>query len=321
MRSSAMATARTIERIEKELREPWAEQREPHVFLEQLTRKFPADTSIAMNLWETSEPLGRGQGRAGFSELGFYGNQYMPASFGTGIRPPTLEAMVGSMMRSHSDMTSEHSLLAAWRRFSPGLHDRREKYLSSHWEFTLDYVAPVHVAINDSLLGPHVRSEVIDTGGASFQGRPETVEGYTTSGVLVALLLPVQDSPVRPFVEALHASINGVPTSLPCKLSQGPSQSNGEPDGRFLRVALKGLMHGTTELEALPGATDAVTVTFSYLLDDAEARSTLSFARDDGGWTLTRFDYEPAAASMIDGSARLDLLPIVRARMVGGRAG
>lgn len=319
VRPSAIATAITIERIEKALREPWAEQREPYIFLEHLSNEYPSDTGIAMNLWESGEPPGRGQGRAIFRELGFYRNNFMPASFGAGVRPPTLEAMVATMMREHSDVTPELSLLAAWRRFSPNLSGRRENYLSSHWEFRLDYVSPVRIAVNESLLGPHVRSEVIDTGGVSFPGQTETVEGYTAPAVLIDLLMPVGESPVRPAVEALYACAHGAPTDLPCGVSRGPSHSNGELDGSFLRTALKGLMRGTADLEAVPGAADKLTVTFSYLLDDAEARSTLCFVRDGRRWTLTRFDYEPAAASMINGSVTLDLMPILRAKLTPDR--
>lgn len=313
IRFSAVSTAETIARIEHELHEPWAETRSALEILSEVSSAHPSETRLASRIWESTEPRGQGQDRALFREYGFYRNELMPASFGPGIRPESLEQLVELMLEQHSDATPRHKLLAAWRRLSPRVADRKERYLASHWRFELDYVTPVELAVSESLLGPHYRSEVIESSGASFPGPTDSFEGYSASALLLDLLAPGGDSPVRETIEALNLLAGGAPARLPVEVAEGASRNDNDVDPKFLRAVLRGLMDGTCELDALPGATRRLQVTFSYLLEDAEARSTLAFEREGRAWQLTMFDYEPAGANLLSNGARLDLMPIIRA--------
>ena len=307
VRPSALLTATAIQRIERELREPWAETRDAAVLLRQVTVADPPSGRAAANLWEAAEPLPPGRSRAEFNELGLYCNQFAPLSFGPRMRYATLEDYVHAVLQQHEDATPQGALLAGWRRFAPGVRTRADGYLAACWHVELDYVRPITVGICDSLLGPFVRSSVLDHAGISFSGPTDTHDGYTTSALLIDLLRAGPDSPVTSFVESLTAAVDSK-GSLSVALADGELSH----DRDFMRAVARGLQQGFADLDALPVATSRLTVTFSYLVDLAEARATLSFARSRGRWTLEVFEYQPAAASLVKGNARLDLMPALR---------
>jgi len=311
IRASAMATADSIARIERELLEPWAETRTPAILIENLTLRHPADTRLAANLWESAEPPGRGHGRERFREYGYFSNQLMPTLFGARTRPANLEALVVELLKTHDDSTPVGLLLAAWRRFSPMVSSRQAGYLAAGWQFELDYFPPVRVSLAESLMGPHLRSGVA-SGDYSFPGPMESHDGYSSPLMLIDLLMPGPDCPVSQTVGALARLAAGERVSLPFTLAPGRRQAADDSEREFLSAALAGLAQGICELEYLPAATRTFSVTFSYLVDRAEARSTLGFARTGSSWELSLFEYEPASAKLIGSSARLDLLPVLR---------
>jgi hypothetical protein len=312
IRYSAVASADTVARIERELREPWAEDRTPGVIIENLTLRHPAETRLARTLWEGAEPVGYGHNRAHFREYGYYSNQMTPTLFAPRVRPATLEAFVEELLKAHDDSTSTLMLLAAWRRFAPMMGTRPQNYLASSWQIELDYFRPVTVSLADSLLGPHLRCGVTEAENLSFPGPTDSVDGYTTSVMLLDLLMPGPQSPVSAAVSAMSRAADGESVPLPFTVASGQTRPADDLDMQFLQAALRGLAGAACEPAALPASTTRFSVTFSYLVDLAEARSTLSFRRTAGGWELGLFEYEPAAASLIGGSATLDLLPAVR---------
>lgn len=312
IRYSSIATALTIARLEHELREPWAETRTPEEILRAVKNAEQSDARLATTLWETAEPKPSGSNRAPFQEFGFYSNQMMPLDFSPRAKPETLELFIKKLLSEHNDASPQGKLLAAWRHFAPAIDTRGEAYLASNWRIELDYIRPITVQMVESLMGPHLRSTVVSADGVSFPGPVDTFEGYSASGLLLDLLTPGGSSPVDEAIEAMTALSDGRAANLPFVVSAGRHESVDELDMRFLQAALRGLQDGAAGIEALPAATTQLTVTFSYLIDLGEARSTLSFRRVRGKWELELFDYEPAAASLVGGNARLDLMPSVR---------
>lgn len=312
IRYSAIATALTVARTERELREPWAETRTPEEILRAVQDLEPSDMRLAETLWETAEPKGDGQDRARFNEFGFYSNQMLPMDFSPRARPETLELLVKKMLSEHDDSTPKGKLLAAWRHFAPATKTQAKQYLASNWRIELDYITPVTLQVNESLLGPHLRSSVVSEQGISFPGPVDTYEGYGASALLLDLLTPGSNCPVGDAVEALAELAEGRPARLPFTITAGRSELEGEMDERFLQAALGGLRNGASNLESLPAAASRIVVTFSYLVDLGEARATLSLRRLGNKWELELLEYEPAAASLMGGSARLDLMPGIR---------
>ncbi|MEZ5990971.1 MAG: hypothetical protein R3E76_01275 [Planctomycetota bacterium] len=312
IRYSSIATALTIARLERELREPWAETRTPEEILRAVTNAEQSDARLATTLWETAEPKPSGSDRAPFQEFGFYSNQMMPLDFSPRAKPETLELFIDKLLSEHTDASSQGKLLAAWRHFSPAIDTRGDAYLASVWRIELDYIKPITVQLVESLMGPHLRSTVVSADGVSFPGPVDSFENYSASSLLLDLVTPGGSSPVKDAIEAMSSLSDGRPTQLPFRVSDGRREPVDELDSRFLQAALRGLQGGAADVEALPAAATRLTVTFSYLIDLGEARSTLSFRRVDGKWELELFDYEPAAASLVGGNARLDLMPGVR---------
>jgi hypothetical protein len=312
IRFSAIATADTVARIERELREPWTEDRTPGVIIENLTLRHPSETRLARTLWESAEPVGHGHDRARFREYGFFSNQMSPTLFAARVRPATLEAFVEELLKTHDDSKPTLMLLAAWRRFAPMMGARPQNYLASSWQVELDYFRPVTVSLADSLLGPHLRCGVRDAENLSFQGPTDSVDGYTTSVMLLDLLMPGPQSGVSAAISTLSRVAEGDSMPLPFSVAEGQTRTADDLDMQFLQAALRGLAGGACDPEALPASTARFSVTFSYLVDLGEARSTLTFRRAPRGWELEVFEYEPAAASLVGGNATLDLLPVVR---------
>ncbi|MCA8914449.1 MAG: hypothetical protein KDB90_03485 [Planctomycetes bacterium] len=312
MRYSAIATAETISRIEHGLREPWAEQRTPEKILEELSLAYPSDMRLARTLWETAEPRGFGQDRAAFNEFGFYSNQMVPNGFAPRARPATLEQFVSLVLDAHTDADPTGQLLAAWRRFSPSVDERQSGYLASSWTIELDYAQPVTVTLCESLLGPHQRCGVENPLGVSFPGPQDQLDGYTAPALLLDLVLPGPDSPVVSGIVALSRLADGGAQRLPFTVAEGKRGKSDDLDLRFMQAALHGLLDGNCSLTSLPAAARRVSVTYSYLVELGEARATLSFERAGNSWELKLFEYEPAAATLLDGRARLDLLPGIR---------
>ncbi|CAG0934217.1 hypothetical protein PLCT1_02634 [Planctomycetaceae bacterium] len=307
-RPSAMALARALANIERGLREPWAENRDAGVLLEEVGKQAPADVRTAKNLWRLAEPVPPGLRREAFGEYGFYADAAPNHLFLATIRPETLEEEVAAMLREHSDKNERALLLAAWRRFSPEVSSRRDNYLASNWCFEL---GGARVAVVESLLGPHRRSHVLDAGKEMFGGVNVTIEGYALPEGLAMLVMPGESSPVAATIDAL-AKTGKTPASVEIDggvVHVGLSQEDRE----FLKAALKGLAEGCCDVEYLPRGCTRFEATLDYLIGNAEARATLRFARTPDGWRLDRFVYEPAAASVIgrDGAA-LDLIAMLR---------
>lgn len=314
IRASAVACADTVARLERSLLEPGAEQRSGDQLMRELTSLYPSECRLARTLWESAEPRGPGNSRQDFREFGWYSNQLDPLAFGPRVRPETLEDYAELLLRGH-----DNQLLAAWRRFAPGTATRMEGYLAASWRFELDYVQPVEVTLSESLIGPHLRCDVGESGGISFHGPPESYDGYSAPALLLDLLIPGPSSPVAPAIEALARLAGGETAALPFRLANGRVEPADELDQRFLRAALNGLRLGHAELESLPAGVQRVAVVFSYLVEQGEARASLSFRRSGAGWELELFDYQPAAASLLGGDARLDLLPAIRGLINNGR--
>ena len=311
MRYSAIATAETIRRLEQGLQEPWAEQRSAELILRQLDEAYPADTRLARTMWETTEPGAVGQNREGFREFGLYSNPLLPNGFRPRTRPATLEDFAARVLEQHSDTDPGARLLSTWRHFAPGMQTRSSGYLASSWTIELDYAVPVTVTLCESLLGPHQRCGVQNAGGVSFPGPRDQLDGYSASALLLDLVMPGPDSPVGKGIGAMANLADGGPRQLPFKVAER-AHEQGDLDERFMQAVLHGLRDGSSELSSLPAATQRVSVTFSYLIDLGEARASLSFKRVGNGWLLDQFEYEPAAASLLQGTARLDLLPGLR---------
>lgn len=314
IRASAVAAADTVARLERSLLEPGAEQRTGAELMRELMARHPAESRLARTLWESAEPKGPGNSRQDFREFGWYSNQLDPLAFGPRVRPESLEDFAELLLRSHDD-----PLLAAWRRFAPATTTRTEGNLATSWRLELDYVQPIEVTLSESLLGPHLRCGVVNAGGASFYGPPESYDGYSAPALLLDLLIPGPSSPVAPAIEALAQLADGETSALPFRLADGRMEPADELDQRFLRAALNGLRQGHAELEYLPAGVLRVAVVFSYLVEQGEARASLSFKRAGASWELELFDYQPAAANLLGGDARLDLLPAFRGLVNNGR--
>lgn len=315
MRASAVAAAETVALLERSLLEPGAEQRSGDQLVRELTALYPSQCRLARTLWESAEPKGPGGSRHAFREFGWYSNQIDPIAFGPRVRPESLEDFAELLLRRHHDR-----LLAAWRRFAPLTATRQDGYLAASWRFELDYVQPVEVTLCESLLGPHLRGGIGDGGGdASFHSPVETYDGYSAPVLLLDLLIPGPDSPLTPAIGALARLAEGERVKLPFSVVEGRTEPADELDRRFLRAAMNGLRQGHADLESLPAGVRRVGVTFSYLVERGEARASLHFRRVGSGWLLELFDYEPAAASLLGGDARLDLLPGIRSLMKDAR--
>lgn len=291
-RSRAQTTARVIALAERSLREPQFENRDARQVFQDLRIKLGAEAVVADDAWIAAEPRVPGARRKIFNEFGVYSSALLPFVPGPRITPRELVDYLEVVQRAHAEFTPESTLLAAWRRFAPLSEQRGTNYLSSAWTIELDYPGAPVLLLRDSLLGPFSRCGLQGTGTA-FLGPEDTMDGYTAPRALLELLMP---GPVCP-----------IPGLIDDWLARCGTAS--DEDGQFLRAALRGLRDGHSSLEYLPAATSAIQVTYSYLVDRAEARITARLERTTGGWTLQVLEYEPAAASMTGNSgARLDLL-------------
>ncbi|MBZ0137482.1 MAG: hypothetical protein K8I27_14035 [Planctomycetes bacterium] len=321
LRPSAIATADTIARIDRMLLEPWAETRDATILIEHLRSRHPSDTRLAETLWETLEPPARGKGRDLFREYGVFANQLLANGFGPRARPASLPGYVEGVLANHTDADSKSLLQAAWRRFAPLVRERKAGYLASYWQLELDYVSSVNVALCDSLLGPFERALVLGGDEHSFFGPIDSYEGYTGSAVLLDLLTPGPQSPVEMCVEQLLDLAGGARSSVGFGVTDGAVERAEDVDLEFFVAALSRLKDGWAEIDSLPRSVRTIGVVFSYLVDGAEARASLSFNRIPQGWELRMFEYEPAAANFVGGNARLDLMPTIRTLLERNRRG
>lgn len=307
-RPTAIAVARALACIERGLREPWVENRDAAVVLDDAGKTAPDDIRTARNQWKLSELAPGGLRREAFAEYGFYAEVSPTNMLAGGVTPETLEGEVARILAEHTDKDDRAVLLAAWRRFSPLITMRRENYLASHWRFEL---GSARVAVIESLLGPHRRSHVLDTGGEFLGGATLMVDGYQMPESISALVAPGESSPVSAAIDRL--AIGGRP---PANVNIEGSKIHvglSPEDREFLAAALKGLALGCAEVEYLPRGCTRFEVVLDYLVGNAEARATLGFARNPDGWTLDRFVYEPAAAAVVGrGGAALDLIEMLR---------
>jgi hypothetical protein len=311
-RSLGADVADSIYRLEKELLEPMLEQRGPGEILRAARDRSPYATRNAERIWPTSEPPLRDGSRGVFAELGAYPGAGSGRHMSPGITISSPERLIARMLREHNDDNPAGVLLAAWRRFSPATVERRPGMLAAAWQFDLDYPEAPSVALAESLLGPHQRSRLGQVPTTEFPAMRDRVEGYDGLLVPLDLLAPGAASPVLEIVDALAAGEN-------VTVNPGDREAASASDLRFLRAALSGLSNGAAELAYIPAGTRRVTALFSYLVENAEARALLQLERQaDGTWTLTGFDYQPAAASLTGNpGAIVDLMPLLR----GARAG
>lgn len=305
-RPSALALARALMSLERELREPWAEDRDASVLMEQADRD--GEMRVARELWRLAEPLPRGLRRSQFAEFGFYADAGPSRRFLPPIAPPDLEGMAAAMLSEHHDRTESALLLAAWRRFSPEISGRRDGYLASRWSFS---GGGAELVLNESLLGPHRRSSVKECDGAFLAGPTSVAQGYAAPEGVLALVAPSAPSPVQAAIDALAGQAGA---RIPVEIEgAGLRVELSEEDRAFLAAALKGLKDGCCDVAALPAGCIQLEVEFDYLVGNAEARSTLRFTRRESRWVLDKLIYEPAAAAVVgrEGAA-LDLIALLR---------
>lgn len=307
-RNSAIALARALACIDRTLLEPWSENRDAAVLLEDAGRLAPEDVREARNMWRLSEPLPRSLRRELFSELGFYADASPSQLFTGGITPKTLEDEVQRVMQEHSKGGDKPLMLAAWRRFAPMVQQRRKNLLACRWEFEL---GSARVAVVESLLGPHRRCHLLEVGRENLTGANISLEGYTLPEGIALLVAPGEASPVAATIDALAATGR---TPAYVRVEGAIVHVGLSPDDRdFLTAALKGMTEGLCDLEYLPRGCTRLEVTFDYLVGNAEARATLALARTQDGWKLERFVYEPAAAAVVGREgATLDLIEMLR---------
>ncbi|MBX3458929.1 MAG: hypothetical protein KF696_03050 [Planctomycetes bacterium] len=312
-RPSALCVADTVARLEKELREPWQETRDARALLSALLSAHAADTRNAESAWANAEPPAPGNARALFGEYGLYAVPVSPYAMGRRVRPSTLNEFIELVLESHHDRDDHGLLRSAWRRFSPATVSRNDNYMAGYWLFELDQPGGLQVAISESLMGPHQRSQVPWPGAYSYRGPMGMHEGYECSEILIGLLAPMRNSPVQEIIELLHAFVNGQGQLSPGLLARGLKETPDTQDRAFLRAALAGLRRGIAEISWLPAATRRVAVCFSYLVDVGEARSTLGLTLERGQWMLDKFTYQPAGASLTgNAGASIDLMPLLR---------
>lgn len=323
LRPSGVATADLLAQLDRMLLEPGAEQRDAKSLIEDLRRAYPSETRMAQTLWETAEPPGRGNGRSPFREYGVYANQISSNGFGPRTRPSSLEAYAQEVLRDHTDEDDHGKLLAIWRRFAPLIRSRGTAYLASSWEIELEYSLSLDcsVGLHDSLLGPFCRASASDNPGP-FMGMSERFEGYNMPMWMPDLIAPGPASPVGTAVLELTDLANSARSHLSFTVENGAVEKLADLEIDFLKAALTGLQDGLAEVEYLPQGVKYLSVVFSYLVGQAEARSDLVFERyGNGKWMLARFEYEPAAANMIGNGARLDLMPTIRALLLRNKQG
>ncbi len=315
-RTGAIALARALMHIERELREPWIEARDAAVLIEHAAAGNPSEIQSARDLWRLSEPVPPGVSRGVFSEYGFYADPMPGRQFTPPISPADFEAAIAQMLGEHNDGSEKALLLAGWRHFSPEVVQRRDNYLAAAWRLELGGAS---VGLCESLLGPHRRSQVYETGHARLAGSNGTLEGYAAPDGVLETVAPGPPSPVSAAIDAL-AKATGNARPLPLEVD-GPAVriALSDEDRAFLVSALKGLSEGCCDLAWLPRSTERIEVTFDYLVGNAEARATLGFSRTERGWVLNKLIYEPAAAAVVGRQgAALDLIAMLRASEPAG---
>ena len=311
----ALAVARVLYLIDRELREPSAELRSARDLLNAVAEREPETVGLAEETWEALEQSPAGEWRRAFREFGLYRNPLMPAIFQSMVTPASLEAAVRKILRQHDDSTPRGRLLAAWRHFSPRITDRRANYLASAWTFELETTTRAKLGLAESLLGPFARTAVRDPGGSWLDGPPARLEGYYAPAPVMELVAPGRTLPVQSTIDALVSALKRPGARIPVAIDGDMTRVTlDEIDARFLEAALTGLKEGCSDLGEIPLACRRVQVTFDYLVENAEARATLGFRLGARGWILELFEYEPAAAALLGAQgARLDLISLVRA--------
>ncbi len=310
-RQSALACARTITLLDRELREPWLENRDARVLLEHLRRKDSVSMAMAATAWETSEPCARGSDRGAFGEFGIFGARRSPGLLVARPRIGSIQEYAELCLQSQREENDQTRVLAGWRHLAPELVDRGPQYLASNWRFTVGQ--DTELELSDSLLGPFARCHVRKTGALSGMGPLDSLDGYEMPREILDLVAPDVRGVIRPLVDAL-AGNQGLPAQF--RLVAGRSEKAGKDESTFLLAALRGLREGAGDVEYLPAGTSSFSVVVSYLLDTSEARAGLTLQRQGRNtWQIDTFFYEPAAASMLgQRGARLDLLPLLRSR-------
>jgi hypothetical protein len=305
-RSDAEYVADTVYHLEKELLEPWIEHRRGDAILNAVRRNFPTETHIAAHAWSRAEPPQRTGRRAIFTEYGLYATD-APSGMIASISPSTLEAYVNLMLSQHNDDNPQGLMLATWRRFSPATVERRPDMLAAAWQFDLNHDGTPSVILAESMLGPHSRSRLGRPPTDPFPPMRDSVDGYQGNLIALDLLAPGAPSPMLEAIDRLAAGGH-------VRLLSGPAEMPDADDMHFLRVVLRGLQRGASDVAHVPAGTTRVTAVFSYLMDQAEARALLALDRDDdGGWTLIRFEYQPAAAALTGNEgATVDVMPLLR---------
>lgn len=309
-RESALALARSIVLMERELREPWAEARDARVLTQHVRALDPPLTAMAATAWEGAEARAAGADRRIFAEFGIYGTRRLLGAVLRRAEVASMEDYAGLLLATNREDTADGRLLAGWRHLAPEVSRRGPGYLSSCWQVGLGLDS--EVALRDSLLGPFGRCAVVDAGSLSGAGPLSGVDAYQMPQEILELLLPAGSSPVASLIESL-AQGRTLPRHI--ELAAGPAEPQDHENGGFLAAALRGLSEGMCDLDYLPAGLTTLSVTWSYLLEASEARATLALRRTGPGWMVQAFSYEPAGASLMgQRGAKLDLMPLLRAR-------
>ncbi|MBE7491314.1 MAG: hypothetical protein HS108_06100 [Planctomycetes bacterium] len=310
-REGALACARLLTLLERELREPWQEHRDARLLLQHVRTRDPLAAALAVSAWESAEAPAAGSDRRLFAEFGVYGSGRLPGGWIRRADTASAEEHAGRMLATLREDTPAARVLSGWRRLAPEVQRRQNRYLASCWRFVVGL--DTEIELRDSLLGPFERCAVTDAGSVSGMGPLDGLDDFQMPHEILDMLAP--GTPGR-FVDLATAMAGGgLPRGF--RLAAGPVESRDREGDLFLGVALRGLAEGVCDLEYLPSGALTVQVTFSYLLDTAEARASIGLRRlGHNEWQIESFHYEPAAASLMgQRGARLDLMPLLRSRL------
>lgn len=310
-REGALACARMIALLERELQEPWAESRDARILMQHARAKDPTAASIAISAWESAEARAAGSDRGLFEEFGIYGTRRMPGPILRRAEPESPEGYAARLLASARGEDPADRLLSGWRHLAPEVSQRGPNYLASAWRFNLGMDSII--SLQDSLLGPFARCTVVDAGSVSGQGPLDGLDAFQMPREILDLLLPAEPCQLVTLIESL---VGGGALPRTFRLAPGPVEQPDSESSEFLAAALRGLRDGICLHEHLPSGVTGFQVTFSYLLGTSEARAGIGLKREGlSSWVVESFHYEPAGASLMgQRGARLDLMPLLRAR-------
>ena len=297
-RADSQAVMELLRELDRELVEPANEQRTAGEILSELQH-----FDLGIRSFNGCELPAAGGRRRIFQEFGIFTPQ--------GQRPTiasiSFDKYLERVLKSQQDSSTKGQVQAAWRWFAPAIRNQGKNYLASRWEFEMEFPEAIKVSLCNSVLGPYVRTSS-QCSNSLFLG-PETkdVAGYSAPLWLANLLPQVWISPIRDLLNALE----GKPHSLGIDVPEYSEPSGVE--SLFLSGLVRGLLHGSCDVEAVPAGVRRLDVEFSYLVNNQEARATLGLRWTiNHRWILDRFEYQPASANLLDNEGvRLDVLPLI----------